>query len=274
MIVNGKVLAQEIALELRSSFADIKKPVTLRVLRVGEDPVTTKYLNRKKTIAESIGVQFSLTELPEKVTEDALIAVVRGMVNDSTTTGVLVQLPLPKHIDTANVLSFIPKHKDPDILSHESRDSFVSGEGLPPPVIGAMQEIVSRYGVAIAGKKAVVVGEGNLVGKPARAWLQNEAAKVVVVNEHTKDPGAVLRDADIVVCGAGVPGLVKPEMLTEGVVVLDAGTTDVSGSLQGDADPTCAEKCSIFTPVPGGIGPLTIVMIYKNLLHLAGVQKH
>lgn len=269
MIVDGKALAHEIALELHAEKAALGYPVTLRVVRVGDDPVTTKYLNRKRAIAESIGIQFSLTELPEKVTEDALIAVIRGMVNDPTTMGVLVQLPLPQGIDTANVLSFIPKQKDPDILSAESRGDFVSGTGLPPPVIGAMQEILSRYDISISGKRAVVVGEGNLVGKPARAWLENARAKVAVVNELTKDPGEVLRAAEIVVCGAGVPGLVKPEMLTDGAVVLDAGTTDVSGSLKGDADPACAEKCSIFTPVPGGIGPLTIVMIYKNLLLLA-----
>lgn len=269
MIVDGRTLAKDIVSELRAEYEALQKPVSLRVLRVGDDSVTTKYLNRKKAIAESIGVQFTLTELPAKVTEDALIAVIRGMVNDSSTTGVLVQLPLPLGIDTANVLSYIPRQKDPDILSAESRDAFVLGNGLLPPVIGAMQEVLHKYDISIVGKKAAVIGEGNLVGKPARAWLLNAGAQVTVVNEFTKEPGGVLRNAEIVVCGAGVPGLVQPEMLTDGVVLLDAGTTDISGSLTGDADPRCAEKCSIFTPVPGGIGPLTIVMIYKNLLKLA-----
>ncbi len=269
MIVDGTLLAREIARELKDQCALVGVPPTLRVISVGDDPVTVKYLQRKKEMAESIGVRFSLTALPEKVTEDALIGVVRGMVKDMDTTGVLVQLPLPSHIDAANVLSFIPPHKDPDVLSAPSRDLFVTGEGLLPPVIGALEEILKRHDVSLDGKRVVVVGEGNLVGKPASTWAAARGARVSVVTEHTKDPGAVLREADIIVSGAGVPGLITSDMITEGVVILDAGTTDVGGSLKGDADPSCAEKASLFTPVPGGVGPLTIVMIYKNLLELA-----
>jgi methylenetetrahydrofolate dehydrogenase (NADP+)/methenyltetrahydrofolate cyclohydrolase len=137
-----------------------------------------------------------------------------------------------------------------------------------PPVAGAIVEIFVRNGVSASGKKAVVVGAGKLVGTPAAQLLRDLGAHVTVVT-HTRGSLEELKDADIVVLGAGEPGLVKPEMLKQGVVLIDAGTSESSGKLAGDADPACAHVASVFTPVPGGVGPIAVAMIFKNLLTLA-----
>lgn len=269
MIVDGKALARNVALKLEGDIAECSADLALGVVVMNDSPVTAKYLARKKAVAEQVGVKFLEVSVRADETMQDVQSAVSALVADDSISGILVQLPLPSHIDTKAVLNLIPSDRDPDVLSLAARELFENGTGILPPVIEAMREILMQNSVVIRGKHAVVVGEGNLVGKPARIWLEHEGAEVSVVTEHTRDSKSTLRTADIVVCGAGVPGLIQPDMLKDGVVLLDAGTTDVGGSLSGDADPVCAEKCSIFTPVPGGIGPLTIVMIYKNLLTLA-----
>lgn len=269
MIVDGKGIAHALQTELKEIVQKRGVSLILGIVSMSKSPVTDKYLSRKKQFAESIRVSVEEASLGKGNGQKEIEEAVRKLVTDSSVTGILVQLPLPPHIDTGAILNFIPPERDPDVLSERARNLFKSGKGVLPPVIGAMKEILGRNFVSLSGKKAVVVGEGNLVGKPAAVWLTNGGAQVKIVTELTQDPAPILQRADIVVCGAGVPGLIKPEMLKEGVILLDAGTTDVSGSLKGDADPLCAERCSIFTPVPGGVGPITIAMIFKNLITLS-----
>jgi len=137
-----------------------------------------------------------------------------------------------------------------------------------PPVVGAIKELSKRQHVVFAGAKVVVVGEGRLVGKPAALWAKKQGAQVKVIHRNTERPEEILKTADIIISGAGDPGIIKPEMIKEGVVIFDAGTSEEGGVLKGDANPACADKATLFTPVPGGIGPITVAVLLRNLVNL------
>jgi methylenetetrahydrofolate dehydrogenase (NADP+)/methenyltetrahydrofolate cyclohydrolase len=177
--------------------------------------------------------------------------------------GIIVQMPLPSQINLGQILAALPPHLDVDAITEYKGPSFVRA-----PVAEAVSEVFVRAGVSAAGKRAVVVGAGMLVGAPVAVLLKDLGADVFVI---TRNEGSLLdlKTADIVVLGAGDPGFVKPEHLKQGVVLIDAGTSEASGRLAGDADPKCAEVASVFTPVPGGIGPIAVAMIFKNLFTLA-----
>jgi methylenetetrahydrofolate dehydrogenase (NADP+)/methenyltetrahydrofolate cyclohydrolase len=269
MIVDGILLSRTIADELRRQISAEKRQISLGVIAIGTQAITETYLRRKKKFAEDIGVEFVEVHLARDLGQIEVEKAVREFVDTKQPTGVLIQLPIPSDIDTRSVLNMIPPKRDPDVLSESARELFNQGKGIVPPVIGAIREILERNNVSLKGKKVAVIGEGNLVGKPATTWARQEGGDVTIVTIDTRHPEAILHEMDVIISGAGVPGLIKPSMIKNGVVLLDAGTTDVGGSIKGDADPTCEPQCSLFTPVPGGIGPLTIAMIYKNLLTLS-----
>ena len=238
MIVDGKQLADDILNEIGDTLRGKKLGI---VASVG-DPATESYVARKSKVAERLGVE-----------------VVRGQLEDIATMcdGVLVQLP---HPEADALIPNIPGHKDVDALGAHSP--------VQAPVAEAIKEVLLREGVGIANKKVVVVGEGILVGRPVARMLHDMGAEVSIV---TLGQGSLaeLKDADIVVSGAGSPHLIKPEMLKQGVVLIDAGTSEQGGRVVGDADPSCADVASVFTPVPGGIGPIAIAMLFKNLAILS-----
>ena len=191
----------------------------------------------------------------------------------SEADAVIVQLPLPVGVDTKSVCDAIPISKDTDVLSSAARAQFemmdLRNPSFLPPVVGAVAEIFKKYAVDPKGKRAVVIGAGWLVGDPCAKWLAQQGAKVEVVTVESGDLTASLRDADIIISGAGSPHLIKPDMLKQGVVLIDAGTSESDGTIAGDADPSCADKCSLFTPVPGGIGPVSVAKLFENAIMLA-----
>lgn len=257
MIVDGRELRNTIAEELRTALrAGFLRQPKLLVVRVGEDPVISQFVKQKRIFAERIGVAFELKMFPGDASTEEVIEAVKN----SDADGVVVQLPLPAGIDTEKVLAAIPQAKDVDALS-------------PRPIVnatvaGAVEEILDRNDIEVHGMKAVVVGKGKLVGIPVGLWLESEGAEVLYVDKATKNIGEITKSADLIVCGAGVPGLIKPDMVREGVVLIDAGTSESAGVVRGDCDPLCAEKAKLFTPVPGGVGPVTIAILFKNLFEL------
>ncbi len=248
MIIDGKQIAEEIIAALEKERVNFST-LSLAVISEGEDAATESFIKIKSRVATRLNVEVC-RYTPAQISE-ALMC-----------DGIIVQLPIP---NAAEMLATIPPEKDVDAIG--GGDNPPAG-GVRAPVAEAVSEIFVRYGVAAAGKKAVVLGAGKLVGAPVAELLKDLGANVSVI---TKNEGNLsdLKDADIVVLGAGEPGLVKPEMLKEGVVLIDAGTSEASGRLAGDADPACAQVASIFTPVPGGIGPIAVAMIFKNLFILA-----
>jgi methylenetetrahydrofolate dehydrogenase (NADP+)/methenyltetrahydrofolate cyclohydrolase len=180
--------------------------------------------------------------------------------------GVILQLPLPPDIDAEAERNRIPLSKDVDVLSDAAYQKFVEGAYPPPPVPRAMDFVLKQYGINPWGKRVAVVGQGRLVGKPAAELMRQQGAEVVVAERGSVSEAT--RDADIVILGAGDPHFLKPDMVKDGVVILDAGTSESSGKVVGDADPSCIEKASLFTPVPRGIGPIAVVEIFANLFEL------
>jgi methylenetetrahydrofolate dehydrogenase (NADP+)/methenyltetrahydrofolate cyclohydrolase len=238
MILDGKKIAEDILEGLDAT------GLVLGVVMDQGDAAARSFVAMKERAARRAGVELKRFS-PEDI-EQAL-----------TCDGVVVQLPIAA---AGALIARIPPNKDVDALGQAPL--------VRPPVAEAVAEVLARAGVAVAGKKAVVVGEGRLVGVPVAHLLRESGAKVSVVSLE-QGSLAQLKDADIVVLGAGSPGLIKPEMLKPGVVLIDAGTSDLGGVVVGDADPRCAEVASVFTPTPGGIGPIAVAMLFKNLAVLA-----
>ncbi|MBI1999514.1 MAG: bifunctional 5,10-methylenetetrahydrofolate dehydrogenase/5,10-methenyltetrahydrofolate cyclohydrolase [Parcubacteria group bacterium] len=275
MIVDGRAIAAEIKEELKARVAERTAPPTLFVFIIGDNPVSERFLSVKKKFASDVGVTVEERRYDDGIATLRLASDVEGVAMGGN-RGVIVQLPLPDTLDTARVLDAIPPHADPDMLSVESQRMFQDGRSrIVPPVVAALREILERNNVTIKNKNVVIIGKGRLVGAPAAVWLRREGGKVTVLDSRTPDIGAYTKDADIIVSGAGRAGLITPDVVKEGVVILDAATSETppergkqGGKLAGDADPACAEKASVFTPVPGGIGPITVAMLFKNLLLL------
>ena len=266
MIIDGNNIAKNIIQTCSKALAGLGIPAVLSVFVVGDEYVTGKFVTIKKKMAEKAGIQVRLHRYPTEVTTAELVADIQKSASQGEVRGIIVQLPLPQPIDVQEVLASIPVKKDIDVLSPESIDKFRSGAlDILPPVVGAISEILGIECIDIEGKKVVVVGRGSLVGMPTSVWFEKQGAHVVVADRKTNNFKEVLQRADIVVLGAGVPGLITPDMIKKGVVLFDAGTSEASGKLRGDADPRCAEKCSIFTPVPGGLGPVTIAVLLRNI---------
>lgn len=263
MIIDGKKLARDVLEQIRNDALD--KNLTLAVVIIGNNPVSQKYIERKKEIGEQISVSVVVHEYPETVSTDTLLDAVRQISADPAVHGVIVQMPLPGHLDTDEILNCIPPEKDVDAL------------GVHPlvfsPVVLAIQEIFNVHGVSMKDKKVVVLGKGKLVGKPVAVWAEKHGAQVTRIDRQTENQKTLFADADIIIAGAGVPRLIKKEDVKEGVVLIDAATSEMEGDLVGDIDPSAADRASVYTPVPGGVGPLTVVMLFANLLALARIQK-
>ena len=225
MIIDGRAIAAEVLARAKARAARLPRPPRVLFYAPQQTPATVSYLKMKTRSAEAAGCVFSEVGDPDFSGAEAAI----------------VQLPLPEGMDARATCDRIPLTKDADILSSAAREAFMRGDerALLPPVVGAVQEILVRAGVDVAGKKAVVIGRGFLVGAPCAAWIAQQGAQVTTINDKSGDLESALKDADIVVCGAGAPGLVKPEMLKKGVVLIDAGTTESNGVVVGDADPAC-----------------------------------
>ncbi len=262
MIIDGRAISREILEAVRNELQENgDTAIVLRAIAVAPDAATQSYVRIKRKAAEAAGMALEVVELPETATADECVAAIEAPGADA----VIVQLPLPPHVDEARVLAAIPPELDADALSPAARAQ--GGSALVPPVAGAVEEILVRGGVEVPGARAVVIGKGKLVGAPVAERLTALGARVSSFDEHDFDP-SVLADAQIIVSGAGVPGLIQPDMLRSGVALVDAGTSEQGGALAGDADPACAEVAGLYTPVPGGVGPVTVACLLRNVAEL------
>lgn len=265
MIIDGKKIAEDIYTELAPKFAALGRKVRLGIVVVGENPVIESFVKIKTRSAERLGIEMVRVNLPETCRIEEIIGALKDLAEN--TDAVIAQLPLPNGIDVHTVLAAVPKEKDVDALNPAVREE---ERPVHAPVALAVVEILGRSGVAIEGKRTVVVGAGRLVGAPTAWFLRSLGADVSM---FTLEEGSIedLKDADIIVSGAGNPGFIKPGHIKGGVALIDAGASELNKKISGDADPACAEKASVFTPVPGGVGPVAVAMIFRNLLDL--VQK-
>ncbi|MFZ1074838.1 MAG: bifunctional 5,10-methylenetetrahydrofolate dehydrogenase/5,10-methenyltetrahydrofolate cyclohydrolase [Minisyncoccia bacterium] len=267
MIVDGRAIATEILVRAKARAAALSRAPRVLAIVANETPATKSYLSIKGKRAVDAGCTLDILRFPE----DTSTAALRAAVLSADADAIIVQLPLPIGVDTREVCNAIPVGKDADVLSVGARAIFESdAEGaLLPPVVGAVDEIFKRNGVVVAGKNAVVIGAGFLVGVPVANWLLAQGAHVDVVTSASGNMTELLRTVDIVVSGAGSPHLIKPSMLTPGVILIDAATSESNGIIVGDIDPACAEIASLFTPVPGGVGPIAVALLFENTVTLA-----
>ncbi len=266
MIVDGRKIAADIIRELQNEVTHLDVKPHMTVFTCAPNFETQKYLGIKTRKAKEVGIGINVIEFPENITTEEMITSVKHAFMQ--TDGVIVQLPLPTHVDTEAVLSCIPPSMDIDGVHYDGTNN-----GLIHPVAGAIAHIAEKNDVLLATQNVVVVGHGMLVGKPVAKWAQMQGAQVTIVTKETENTEEIIASADVLILGAGHPGLVKPDMIKEGVIVFDAGTSEEGGQLVGDAEPACAEKASLFTPVPGGIGPVTIAVLLRNVVELAHNSK-
>lgn len=265
MKIDGRRIADDILRGVKKELAALKRPLSLFVLAVGYDPVSLKFVRQKEEAAEAVGIKFRFENMAEGSKEKDIIELIETCSED----GIVVQLPIHSVVDTNLVLKQIPLLKDVDVLSPLAWDAFESGASVVmPPVAGAVREICERYDVSTEKNKFVVVGQGRLVGKPVSAWLKSAGADVETVDVDTKNPEAITKKADVLISGTGKRGLIKPEMVKNWAVLIDAGSSEAAGKTFGDIDPACAEKASLFSPVPGGVGPITVALLLRNLVTL------
>jgi len=277
MILDGKKIAEDIQKKMRKKVMELRSVPVLCIIQAGENRASEKFVERKKKFGESIGVPVELVNLPAEAREEEILAAILFSASDERVGGIVVQLPLPLGYNTQKILNMIPIEKDVDALSDAAMEKFANGNlGVMPPVAGAIKKIFEYGKISVRGKRAVVIGRGRLVGVPAEIFLRRSGAEVTVVDDTVSDIARETKRADILISGAGSPHLVTLDKIKKGVVLIDAGTSqNDDGRLVGDACPSCVSKCALFTPVPGGIGPITVAMVFDNLLALAdsGAEK-
>lgn len=264
MIIDGREISKELISDLKKRVSGMIQVPMLIAIQVGDDPATESFIKIKRRVAEKIGVAFEAAKLDKDVTTEDLIDRIEAVSKDELVRGVIVQLPLPGHIDTGKVLNSIPKDKDPDVLSIFAREE----KKVFAPVAEAAREVLKRGSVSLENKSVLVIGEGRLVGGPIIDWLKSEGVRPVVANDETANLKELSLNADVIFSGAGSPGLIKDEMVKEGVVIIDAGTSEEGGLIKGDADEGVREKASLITPVPGGMGPIVVAKLFENLISL------
>ena len=245
------------------------KPV-LHIHVVGVNPVIEAYVKAKHTAGTKVGIQVDIVRHPADITEDALLAAVKESAE--VCDGMIVQLPLPEHIDRQKVLNTIPVDRDADLLSEKTWLRFENEiTPLVPPVAGAVMLALDAYNIDVYRKKVAIVGYGKLVGQPVAIVLKRRGAYIDVIDSKTSELAKqkVLREAEVVVTGVGRRNLIQPEDVHEGVVLLDGGTSESEGGTAGDIDLLCESKASYFARVPGGLGPLTVASLLKNVVELA-----
>lgn len=268
-IIDGKMISAQIKDELKDEVAALKaagKDVTLAVIQVGNDPASTVYVGNKKACAY-IGIESQAYELPEETTEEELLQLIERLNADEHVNGILVQLPIPKHMNEEKIIQSISPEKDVDGFHPISVGRLCIGEkGYVSCTPAGIIQLLKRSGVEIAGKECVVIGRSNIVGKPMAILLLRENGTVTVTHSKTKDLKEVTRRADILVAAIGKPKMITREYVKDGAVVIDVGIHRMeNGKLCGDVDyDDVAPVCSAITPVPGGVGPMTIAMLMNN----------
>ena len=279
-IIDGKVISKLVREEIAAEVVEFKKKYDsapgLAVIIVGNDPASQVYVRNKKRGCEEVGFYSESYELPAETTQEELIALVERLNNDDKIHGILVQLPLPKHLNETEVLLKIKPEKDVDAFHPYNVGKIMIGNhDLLPCTPAGVMVLLEKSGIEVSGKKCVVIGRSNIVGKPMAMLLLHSNGTVTICHSRTQNLKEVCLEADILVASIGKPEFVKGDMVKEGAVVVDVGINRLeSGKLVGDVDFAEVEpKASYITPVPGGVGPMTITMLLKNTLTAASIAR-
>ncbi len=278
--LSGPPVAEAVYLELQEKLSSLSYTPHLRVVRVGEDPASVSYVRLKDRQAHKIGLSSQVDVFPESISQDELLAHIRILNNDESVDGILVQFPVPKHINQGAILETISPDKDVDGLTATSAGRLWMGEdGLESCTPAGVMQILKHYGLSVSGKDVVIVGRSNLVGKPLAAMMLREGATVTIAHSKTSDLAGVCRRADILVAAVGRAGLVTKDMIRDGAIVIDVGINRVGQNekgrdiLIGDVAKDVSGVASALTPVPGGVGPMTVAMLLSNTIKAAILRR-
>lgn len=257
-IIDGKALAHRLSEDLKQKIALLDTPLTLAIIQVGDREESNRYIRRKIRFGERIGVAVRLNKFAEDISEEALVEEITRVNGDPSVTGIIVQLPLPPHIDRENTLERIDPRKDVDGLAPYSPFTPATPKGI--------MTLMREYGIEIKGKRAVVMGRSHLVGKPAAQLLEKAGAIVTVVHSQTPDPQSITREADMLIVAIGKAKYVTKDFVKPGAVIIDVGINMHEEKLVGDVDfEDVKDVASASTPVPGGVGPMTIYSLFENV---------
>jgi len=275
MILDGKTLKQTIINELREEVSQLEEKPQLVVIQVGSDEASNVYIKQKRKMCETIGYDYQHINLAETVTTSEVLQIINELNNDPKVNGILVQMPLPKSLDTNLIQNAVLPEKDVDGLTDINAGRLTHNkEALYPCTPLGVIELLKNYQIPIEGKNVVIVGRSNLVGKPLAALMLNQGATVEICHSKTIDLVKHTKNADILVAAVGKPKLITKEMVKKEAVVIDVGISRTENGLCGDVDyKNVSELASYITPVPGGVGPMTVAMLAKNVLKAYKIQR-
>ena len=269
IIMRGKPVADVYREALAKKIAAAKEQnhlVTLAIVVVGDDPASHVYKDRLVKLIESLGGAAKVITCPAETSEEEVIGIIKKLNRNRYVSGIMPMMPMPKHINGDNVGAAVSPNKDVDCLNPKNiGDVFMGRSRFAPCTPRACMATLEHYGIELEGKHVVVIGRSNVVGKPVSVLLLQKNATVTICHSRTRNLPELLKQADVIVAAVGKPCFVKPEMVKEGVVIVDVGINAVDGKLVGDVDPAVAEKASAFTPVPGGIGVVSNMMVMDCL---------
>jgi methylenetetrahydrofolate dehydrogenase (NADP+) / methenyltetrahydrofolate cyclohydrolase len=273
LLMDGKALAARVRAEVAREVEEIGASIGLATVLVGDDPASAVYVRRKQEACREVGIEPVDHHLDGSISESELLEVVEQLNGDDRITGILVQLPLPEQIDEDRIIRSVHPIKDVDGFHPLNAGQLLQGNPTFAAATPAgIMELLRAYDVELKGKHAVVVGRSNIVGKPMALLLLAEHATVTIAHSRTKDLGAVVREADVVVVAVGRPETVTADMVKEGATVIDVGINRVNGTLVGDVSVEVRDQAGLLTPVPGGVGPMTIAALLRNTARAARYQ--
>lgn len=259
MIIDGNKIAKRIREKIKEEIKKKQLKVNLAVIWIGDNDVSKVYIEKKKEAAQEMGIGFELFNFPKDISQTDLIKEMKEISTREDVNGIVVQLPLPSQIDTEEILKQVPEEKDVEgfVSSHLS------------PIVLAIEEILKEYEISLENKKIAIIGKGRLVGQPVAKWLKKKELEFKVIDKESNNMDE-LKEADLIISGVGVPNLVKENMVKEKVTIIDAGTCKIDGKTIGDVDfENVQEKAEYITPCVGGVGPVTVACLFKNLAHIS-----
>ena len=275
MIMDGKALKNEILSCLTEETKTLDKVPTLCVIQVGDDEASNVYINQKRKMCNEIGYNFIHEKYDDSITEEELLKNIDRFNSNDNIDAILVQMPLPSRINEKNIQNAVSKYKDVDGLNDSNIVDLINGrDALYPCTACGIISLLDKYGVILEGSNVVIVGRSFLVGMPLFHMLENRNATVTLCHSKTKNLQSITKNADIIISATGVKGLIKEDMVGDNTVIIDVGITRENGKLYGDVDfDSVSKKASLITPVPGGVGPMTIASLAQNVLKAYKMQK-
>ncbi len=268
ILMDGKALRNKTLNNIKEYIKDRKIDITLAIILVGNNEASQIYVRNKIKACEEVGIKVEFLSLDENVTEEYLCDLIKKLNKDSDITGIILQSPVPNHINFEHCSSLIKTEKDVDGFTKENiYNLYLNNTSLVPCTVKAIIKLIEEYKVDLEGSNVVIVGRGNIVGKPLALALLNRNATVTIAHSKTKDLKNITSKADIIISAVGKPQLIKEDMVRNDAVVIDVGISRVNGKVVGDVDfENVSPKCKFITPVPGGVGPMTVAMIIDNLI--------